>query len=29
MGINKTLARAREVLFWPGMNVDLRAALYV
>ena len=23
LGINKTLARAREVLFWPGMTVDL------
>ena len=23
LGINKTIARAREVLFWPGMTVDL------
>ena len=23
LGINKTLARVREVLFWPGMKVDL------
>ena len=23
LGINKTIARACEVLFWPGMTVDL------